>query len=228
MEDHRPKPAPGPASLRLWLERGCLVLGTSGLLLVTAVFLDGWLGYRAALAAFDAPAAPEARPGDAAARAVAVEPAPGMPRASATRGPQADVDTAGGAIALLRIPRLDVTVPVFPGTDRRTLNRGAGLVEGTARPGARGNSVISAHRDSFFRPLKDIALDDRIEVVDPQGTLRGFRVAEIFITDPLDVSVLEATDSALLTLITCFPFNYVGFAPDRLIVRATPVPADRS
>ena len=110
---------------------------------------------------------------------------------------------------------------VFVGTDQHTLNHGAGIIDGTALPGATGNTVISAHRDSFFRPLKDIEVGDVIELRALDG-VQHFQVGEIFVTDPLDVSVLEPAEGRMLTLITCYPFGYVGFAPDRLIVRAHP------
>jgi sortase A len=128
-------------------------------------------------------------------------------------------------VALMNIDRLGLEVPVFVGTDRVTLNRGAGIVDGTALPGENGNVVISAHRDSYFRSLKDIEVGDAIVLRTLDGP-EHFQVADISITDPLDVSVLDATDSSTLTLITCYPFYYVGFAPERYIVRALPVPAD--
>ena len=89
-------------------------------------------------------------------------------------------------------------------------------------PGENGNVAIAAHRDSFFRPLKDIGVGDLIELRSAHRTEK-FRVAEIFVTDPLDISVLAPTKCAVLTLITCYPFNYVGFAPDRYVVRAVRV-----
>lgn len=127
-----------------------------------------------------------------------------------------------GELALLSIARLELEVPIFSGTSKKTLNRGAGLVEGTSPPGAAGNIVVSAHRDSFFRPLEDIRVGDVIELQSPDGMQR-FEVGKIFITDPLDISVLEATAQPTLTLITCYPFRYVGFAPERFIVRATQI-----
>ncbi len=127
-----------------------------------------------------------------------------------------------GELALLSIARLELEVPIFSGTSKKTLNRGAGLVEGTSPPGAAGNIVISAHRDSYFRPLKDIRIGDVIELQLRDGMQR-FEVGKIFITDPLDVSVLEPTAQPTLTLITCYPFYYVGFAPERFIVRATQI-----
>ncbi|MGI9287619.1 MAG: class D sortase [Pseudomonadales bacterium] len=135
--------------------------------------------------------------------------------------PQNSRATDGHPIALLSIARLNLEVPVFVGTDQRTLNHGAGVIDGTALPGHDGNTAISAHRDSFFRPLKDIEIGDVIELRASSG-LQRFQVSEVFITDPLDVSVLDPADGQMLTLITCYPFYYVGFAPDRFIVRARP------
>jgi len=85
--------------------------------------------------------------------------------------------------------------------------------------------VLSAHRDSFFRPLKDIREGDLIEVETLEST-QQFTVTEVFITDPLDVSVLDAQPTP--TLITCYPFYFVGFAPERLIVRAALIEGARS
>lgn len=126
---------------------------------------------------------------------------------------------AVASIAQLRIPRLALDVPVFAGTTQKILNQGPGHVAGTALPGQAGNAAISAHRDRHFLPLKDIRAGDVVEVDTAAGTLR-YQVAEIFITDALDVSVLEPTETPTITLITCHPFVYDGYAPDRFIVRA--------
>ncbi len=123
---------------------------------------------------------------------------------------------------MLKIERLNVEAPIYVGTDRLTLDRGVGLVKGTAYPDEVGNIGLSGHRDSFFRPLKDIKLGDKIEMRTLEG-VQDFEVTNISIVDALDVSVLDSTDTTVLTLITCHPFYYVGFAPDRYIVRATPV-----
>jgi len=128
-------------------------------------------------------------------------------------------------LALLSVERLNLKAPVYLGTHRKTLDRGLGVVEGTTHPGEVGNIAISGHRDSFFRVLKDIKLGDRIKMQTPEG-LEDFQVSEITIVDALEVSVLDPTDTTVLTLITCHPFYYVGYAPDRYIVRATPVDAD--
>ena len=125
---------------------------------------------------------------------------------------------------MLRIPKLRLEVPILPGTDDRTLDRAVGHIEDTAAPGADGNSGIAGHRDGFFRGLKDIAPGDVIEL----DTLDGkqiYRVERTWVVDPEDVSVLDPTPSRALTLVTCYPFYYVGPAPQRFIVRAVQVPA---
>ena len=122
------------------------------------------------------------------------------------------------------MPRLKIDVPVLEGTDDLTLNRGAGWIEGTARPGEPGNVALSAHRDGFFRALKDVAVGDEIVLETPRETTR-YAVAWTKIVDPDDVSVLDETDGPAVTLVTCYPFYFVGSAPHRLIVRATPLTA---
>jgi sortase A len=122
-------------------------------------------------------------------------------------------------LAVLRIPKVRLEAPVLPGTDDRTLDRGLGHIEYTARPGTDGNSGIAGHRDSFFRALKDIARDDLIELDTAQMT-DVYRVERTWIVSPDDVSVLDPTPMRALTLVTCYPFYYVGSAPKRFIVRA--------
>lgn len=130
--------------------------------------------------------------------------------------------TEEAPLALLTIERLNFEAPVYLGTDRVTLDRGLGLIKSTARPGEVGNIALSGHRDSFFRSLKDIKKGDTIEMETPDG-IENFEVSDIFIVDAMDVSVIRPTDTTVLTLITCHPFYYAGYAPDRYIVRATPV-----
>lgn len=122
-------------------------------------------------------------------------------------------------LGVLRIPKARLEVAVLSGTGESTLNRAVGHIEDTALPGTDGNSGIAGHRDGFFRGLKDIERDDAIEL----ETLRGkevYRVERIWIVDPADVSVLDPTPVRSLTLVTCYPFYYVGPAPQRYIVRA--------
>ena len=128
-------------------------------------------------------------------------------------------EPAAAPLAVLRIPKIRLEVAVLPGTDERTLDRAVGHIEDTALPGADGNSGIAGHRDSFFRGLKDIAPGDAIELETLQGT-EVYRVERTWIVDPDEVSVLDPTPTRSLTLVTCYPFYFVGSAPQRFIVRA--------
>ena len=125
----------------------------------------------------------------------------------------------GTTLAILRIPATGMDVPVFDSLSSTALNRGAGHVSGTALPGSNGNIAIAGHRDGFFRSLKDVEAGTEIEVTTLRGS-RTFRVSELRIVDPLEVSVLDPTEDTMLTLITCFPFYFVGPAPERFIVSA--------
>ena len=127
---------------------------------------------------------------------------------------------AGATLAVLRIPSTNIEVPVLDSTSDLALNRGAGHVEGTAKPGERGNVAIAAHRDGFFRGLKDIKVGDEIELTTLEGQ-QTFKVTRLSVVDPLNVSVIEPTDEPVVTLVTCYPFYFVGAAPERFIVRAT-------
>lgn len=127
---------------------------------------------------------------------------------------------AGVPLGLLRIPEIDLEVAVLEGTSELALNRGVGHIDGTPRPGEAGNVGIAGHRDGFFRGLKDIAVGDLLELETLSGVQR-YRVVETFIVDPSDVHVLDPTDRPSITLVTCYPFYFVGSAPQRFIVRAT-------
>jgi len=122
-------------------------------------------------------------------------------------------------LAVLRIPKIHLEVPVLPGTEDFVLNRGVGHIDGTALPGADGNSAIAGHRDGFFRGLKDIAAGDAIEV-ETLGGRELYRVERTLVVEPEDVWVLDTTPERSLTLVTCWPFYYVGAAPHRFVVRA--------
>jgi sortase A len=194
------------------------MLGVLGLAFVGVAYLDSAVESHAAIAAFqqalaETPSSSEFKPG-------AIAPDQSLWSDSAKAKYEKARDAKGVPLALLRIGRLNLVAPVFPGTDAVTLNRGVGVVDGTARPGEAGNIALSAHRDSFFRPLKDIAVGDSIELQTLNGVQR-FQVADMRVVDPLDVSVIEPTKATVLTLITCYPFYYVGSAPDRYVVRAT-------
>jgi len=123
-------------------------------------------------------------------------------------------------LAVLKIPRLGLTVPVLEGTDDRLLDVGVGHIPDTARPGEPGNIAIAGHRDGFFRGLKDVRAGDVIQVTtrEAQST---YVVEDTWIVQPEDVSVLDPTTAPSITLVTCYPFYFVGSAPQRFIVRAT-------
>jgi sortase A len=133
---------------------------------------------------------------------------------------QALASRIAAPLAVLSIPRLRLDVPVFEGTDEFTLNRGAGRIVGTARPGERGNIGIAAHRDGFFRGLKDVRPGDRIELAQ-LGRKFAYTVDNISVVDPGDLTVLQARPQPSLTLVTCFPFYFIGDAPQRYIVQAS-------
>lgn len=125
----------------------------------------------------------------------------------------------GGLIGRIEIPRLGLSVIVMEGTSRTTLLRAAGHIAGTALPGQPGNVGISGHRDTFFRPLRFIQPDDIITLTTILGEYR-YRVVSTEVVGPDDVAVLDPSGNEILTLVTCYPFYFVGSAPDRFIVRA--------
>jgi len=132
----------------------------------------------------------------------------------------------GPPVALLRIPKIRLEVPVLEGTDDLTMDRAVGFIAGTARPGNDGNIGISGHRDGFFRGLKDIREGDGIELVSAKGT-DTYTIDRIVLVKTTDVSVLAPRPRPSITLVTCYPFYFVGSAPKRYIVQAsmnTPTP----
>ena len=129
-------------------------------------------------------------------------------------------------VAVLRIPRLGLEVPVWRGEDEMTLNRGAGQIPGTAGVDGSGNTGIAGHRDGFFRPLEGIGRGDDVELETTAGRQR-FTVTQTWIVDPSAVWVLAPTSARSLTLVTCYPFHFVGRAPKRFVVRATARPDAR-
>jgi sortase A len=152
-------------------------------------------------------------------------PKPG-PMASEAPGniPSTGPPAKRSVIGRLEIPRLDIAVMVREGADEGTLSRAVGHIPGTALPGNLGNVGLAGHRDTFFRALRNIHEDDVIELETTAGTYR-YLVKSTRIVTPRDVSVLEASGGETLTLVTCYPFYYVGSAPKRFIVHATQVGA---
>jgi len=129
---------------------------------------------------------------------------------------------AGDVLGLMDIPRLGLSVAVLQGTKSRMLRLGVGHIEGTPFPGEPGNSGIAGHRDTFFRELKDVRRNDEIDFQTATGLFR-YQVDWVKVVAPDDASVLAPSTEAVLTLVTCYPFYFVGPAPNRFVVRATQV-----
>jgi sortase A len=201
-----------------WLERG--------LLLVAILCLGGWAWAwldAKYTQAHDSQILDDAR--DSAAATAAVESAQQtdrldtfQPASNQPEPPQRQL-AEGSLFGRISIPRLDVSTIVLEGVDTSTLRRGAGHIPDTAQPGDHGNVGIAAHRDSFFRGLKDVRKNDIIRLETLDGTFR-YRVDWTRIVTPDDTAVLDDTPDPALTLVTCYPFYYVGSAPKRFIVRA--------
>jgi sortase A len=119
----------------------------------------------------------------------------------------------------IEISRLGVSGEIQEGDGEATLKSWVGHIPGTALPGSRGNVALAAHRYSYFRGLRNVRCGDRITLTTPDGEF-GYEVDSIRVVEISQVEVLEPTEKPVLTLVTCFPFDYVGQAPQRLIVRA--------
>jgi sortase A len=125
----------------------------------------------------------------------------------------------GEILGHMEIPRLGVSAAVLEGTSSRTLRLGVGHVQGTAIPGAPGNSVLAGHRDTFFRALKNIHDGDAIELK-TAGTSTRYLVDWTKVVEPEEIGVMNSTPDSVLTLVTCYPFHFIGAAPKRFVVRA--------
>jgi sortase A len=136
------------------------------------------------------------------------------------------IDIAGirrTPLGRIDISAIGLTSMILEGTDAKTLRRAVGHIPGTPLPGQRGNVAITGHRDTFFRPLRNIRKDDEIRLTTLSGSYR-YWVDSIEVVEPDDAKVLDNSDDAILTLVTCYPFYFVGPAPKRFIVRAHRAP----
>lgn len=141
-------------------------------------------------------------------------------RSSGSQG-RIDVPEASGSmpVAVLRIARINLEDPVYADDTEHNLNRGAGLIAGTARPGSDGNVGVAAHRNGYLRTLRYVVIGDVIELDSPHA--RGvYVVSELSIVDPADTRPLNETGTPTITLVTCYPFHFAGGATKRYIVRA--------
>ena len=124
------------------------------------------------------------------------------------------------ALGIFTIEKLNIRVPIYNGTNEYYLNRGVGRIKGMAKMDEDGNLGLSGHRDGFFRTLKDIQLGDDIEIQTTQG-VQSYEVSSITIIPKSDISILEPSTEKMITIVTCYPFYFVGHAPKRYIVKAT-------
>ncbi|MCL4401636.1 MAG: class D sortase [Acidobacteria bacterium] len=144
----------------------------------------------------------------------------GNPASEQQAVPDQAVPDLGPAFARLSIPRLSASWFVFQGTNTKELRLGPGHMEGTALPGAPGNCVIAGHRDTHFRVLKDVRKGDEIVVTNHSGKKFIYRVTRIRVVSEKNTDSLKPTKDAVMNLITCYPFYYVGPAPKRYVVEA--------
>ena len=224
------------------LETALWVSGLGLIAVFIGVRLDAALGRKSALARFESAkaAARSASPADSAGSAGSAGSAASSAAASRSldekrlaspdktlwspervRGFDASFSQhfAAAPLAILRVPKIDLEVPVLAGTDELSLNRGVGHIAGTPRPGEAGNVGIAGHRDGFFRGLKDVSAGDLLELETLQGKA-VYRIESITIVSPDRVDVLAPGAAPTLTLVTCYPFYFAGNAPKRYIVRA--------
>jgi len=201
-----------------WIERLFWGTGITLLLVYGAIRVDGEVGRRQGLIAFqNAHASTEV---DTSVYENVSEPDTSLWNAKRIKDYQASLAAnTPPPRGVLRIPDLKLEVPIYPGTTELVLNRGVGLIDGTARLNKGGNTGLSSHRDGYFRVLKDIEKGDAIVVDSPRGEMT-YRVRETFVLDKMDDSVLDPTPEPTVTLVTCYPFYFVGHAPKRFIVRA--------
>jgi sortase A len=184
--------------LMRWSRNALLTIAAGMLGYCAFVLADAWMYQRQASELFDR-----------AQLQVAAIPSPGT-------------DSTNGLLGRMDIPRLGVSLIVAEGTAEATLRRAGGHIPGTSFPGQGGNVGIAGHRDTLFRPLRNIRQNDLITLTTLAGEYR-YRVTSTEVVSPADVTVLQPNGHEILTLVTCYPFYFVGPAPDRFIVRAARV-----
>jgi sortase A len=186
----------------LWLERALLAIGVALGVWCAVILIEA---HRYSTMSIPTPAAarPATLPGDD-----AVSSAPRHPAVA-----------TGEWVARLEAPSVHLSATVLEGTDDATLGKAAGHIEDTAFPGDPGNVGIAGHRDTTFRAVRNLHAGDPLVVTTRDYTYR-YRVSQTHVVNPEDVYVLDPTDHPAVTLVTCYPFEFIGHAPRRFIVRA--------
>jgi sortase A len=211
-----------PTRLGLFIRWARFLFGVVGVLALSycaVVLLDRWLFQAYQTWRF------ERALKDAQTPALTIQP-PGSPPLTA----QADADRAlaeslgidglaGSPLGRIEISSIGVVAMIMEGVDGRTLRHAVGHIPGTPLPGQQGNVALAGHRDTFFRGLRNIHKDDEITLTTLHGSYR-YHVDSTQVVEPENVKVLAATADDVLTLVTCYPFYFVGPAPRRFIVRA--------
>jgi sortase A len=228
-----------------WTERfllvaGIVTLGSAGLILIRAQFYQSYQAYSLHQALLDRPASiagfltqwfnrhtngsprlqrkanpPTAKEGPD--RRHSSVRANGPSQSGQRASPHPIVE--GSPIGLLEIPRLGLSVIILEGTDDQTLRLGVGHIKHTPLPGETGNVGIGGHRDTFFRALRNIREGDEIRITTLEGCFE-YRVQSTEIVNPRDTWVLNASSGPSLTLVTCYPFYFIGSAPKRFVVQS--------
>lgn len=217
-------PATTRASGRMIVELACWLLGTALIVAYFSATASLEIHRERGLELFAQARASQLQDQRMEDRVTAIESKPLRDHQTATPSPVPAV--AGSAkslpVAVLRMASVGLEVPVYPDVSELNLSRGAGWIDGTAAPNTGGNMAIAAHRDRHFGALEDIQIGDILELESLAGQSE-FQVSRIVIVEPEDTSVLDDTTVATVTLVTCYPFHFIGSAPQRYIVQATAV-----
>lgn len=190
--------------LVILLQYGCLAVGALLVSLVAWARFDGEAGRQAAIESFGS---------------AAEQPDQALWSPERIRDYQASLSVVTEApVAILRVPALHLEVPVYASDSETHLNRGAGLIAGMGDPDKGGNVGIAGHRDGYFRVLKDVQPGQIIEIETRARTHR-YRIVSADVVEQKDVHVLADSVDPTVTLVTCYPFYFIGSAPQRFIVR---------
>ena len=214
-----------PRAAHRWVHWTLIAFGLACLVLYAAFTVQAALYQRRAKAEINRMIAARhssAAPPVSAAPEIAESPTMTRPSPAPTSG----VPLARGTvIGRIDVPRLQLSAAVAEGDDDSTLRKAVGHLPETPLPWQPGNVALAGHRDALFRPLRDIRIDDEVKLVTSRGDFL-YRVRQTRIVNPDDVFVLAPTSQPSLTLITCYPFSFVGHAPQRFIVQAERVEPD--
>jgi sortase A len=202
-----------------WGQYFFLVVGVLALSYCAVVLLDRWLFQAYQTWRFER-ALKDARATTGAIQQPASPPLPAQAEADRARAVSFGIDgLAGSPLGRIEISSIGVAAMIMEGVDGRTLRHAIGHIPGTPLPGQPGNVALAGHRDTFFRGLRNIHKDDEINLTTLHGSYR-YRVDSTQVVEPKDTEVLDNSVDDILTLVTCYPFYFVGPAPKRFIVRA--------